>query len=657
MKSHVEASLLGLYLALLRDCEKAYPQLAKDWSRDHSRLLSIVNTRGISVFTLDLPAFGKHFLKCYTKGQLVPSGIPCMGTVRKEYPIPRLFKGLILRVFCKDGSLRPNVDLQAVHFLHQLFNTGKKWKGNCSDARIRDAVKDYFDIESVLPNPTLGWDCDELVPVRNLSVCDTLSGGNRTDPSRGQRDVQADLFPLEEKVAQDAITLGYIQLVADEIISRFRKFPWNDLRTKHGPGAVSVKPTSGSKYEFAHWPQKLENLFPHDLYGVTNSAEVLDIDYGRRFVNHEPPAKLISVPKTMKAPRLIAAEPIAHQWIQQGILRYLADEISAGNFAHCIDFKDQSLNGTMALVASSLGTHATIDLSAASDRVSCWLVERIFRSHPDLLMAMHSCRTRWVRNTVHSHFPEFLKLKKFAAMGSALTFPVQSIVFACIAVGSVLRSNNDPITYKSIDNACRQVRVFGDDIIIPSHAVGYVTKALTDLGLKINLDKTFSEGNFRESCGVDAVDGLDITPAYYLQGYVESKPESIASLVDCSNNLFRKGFWQAAQYVLSTIPRRILKDIPTVRVDSGAFGIISYSGPSIDRLKRRWNKDLHRFERKAYTLTTRVKSRPTEGRYHLHQFFTESPGPEFKFKTGVQVVTKAIARLGWVSEESLIIKL
>jgi hypothetical protein len=79
----------------------------------------------------------------------------------------------------------------------------------------------------------------------------------------------------------------------------------------------------------------------------------------------------------------------------------------------------------MAKEGSVSGEIATIDLSDASDRVSLALVEELFGFNPGFLRFLKLSRSPFAQ------LPggELVLLNKFASMGSALTFPVEAMVF------------------------------------------------------------------------------------------------------------------------------------------------------------------------------------------------------------------------------------
>jgi hypothetical protein len=419
--------------------------------------------------------------------------------------------------------------------------------------------------------------------------------------------------------------------------------PYEALRPKHGPGAVSDC-RGKSKYSFPNWPRKLELTFPSSEFAVPN-ANFFHEGIERKVLGlsaHEPPSRLIVVPKTQKAPRLIASEPVAHQWMQQAVRLFLLPKVESGILRGVVRFNDQTYSQKGALAASASGHGCTIDLSSASDRLSCWTVERFFRANLSLLEAFHACRTRWVVNEIDKKLPKYLVLKKFAPMGSALTFVVQSVVYATTSVACTMVERYGTSLYRmstkkfrlAAQKCARSTIVFGDDIIVPERSYSLVSEVLSYLGLKINTDKSFVGGFFYESCGVDAYAGVDVTPAYYLQDLVESDPSSLSSVVESSNNFHRKGLWKTAEWLSNQIPDRLSRRLGIVGHDDGAFGLASFCGRSFSHLKEKWNDQYQRNEYLMLTVFTREKRKQVEGIYSLFQYFTESPDPSLPWSSG-----------------------
>jgi hypothetical protein len=237
---------------------------------------------------------------------------------------------------------------------------------------------------------------------------------------------------------------------------------------------------------------------------------------------------------------------------------------------------------------------------------------------------MASVRTRFITNDIDKCSPKLWKLRKFASMGSALTFPVQSIVFLCLALA--VGCYQEQVPYYRVRSLRKKVRVYGDDIIIPAGWVPQFRAVLTALGLKINEAKTFTGKNFRESCGVDAFRGANVTPANVIQFYEESKPTSLRSVVEISNNFYLRGYFAASLRILSSVPKDVLKYVPWTKPGSRTFGRISGSG-FVPTSKVRWNVNTQVEE---FLMLDVISSQPADGqRYegfaNLLQYFTEDP--------------------------------
>ena len=656
MKSY-DKFLLGVLGAILKDVASWYPEGATEWMRAQARLHSLVKTRGVRFLTVDLVAAGKHFDRCLEVGAYSPSNLPGQAS-REGLAVPRLFEGLLVRVFSRtSGKLRRNVDITAISYLRQLYYAVKKIRMDANDSATYKTVAEFVSIEEAQRNPSLPWDEDTLCD-RNARLRLHIADGMRLSPG-----LEEPTFGFSEE--HDAPRLGVsdlypgvldtIQHVADIVSSGLGSLDLLGITPRHGPGAVADR-QGESKYDFPHWPQKLEGSFPSGFFAYYREGSWLDdeLDGGPLLSKGEPPSRLIAVPKTLKAPRLIAAEPTAHQWIQQGILDTLVSRMDKTLLSNCVSIRDQEPSRRLALQASIHRHLSTIDLSEASDRVSCWLVERMFRGNLDFLLAFHACRTRWLRNKIDRKSPEFVKLRKFTTMGSALTFPVQSIIYAIVSIGvdvwyrksilidgrrqpsiDVSRFQSGGVLKEAISSS-RRIRVFGDDIIHPVESTDLLMEVLSYLGLKVNLHKTFSASFFRESCGIDAYQGIEVTPCYVNEVPCDTEPESLISVVESSNNFHKRGLWNTADYLVNALPPWFRRELGVKAVGSGAFGLSSFVGADVSHLKSRWNDQLHHWEVRAYVaLPKGNKKRGIRGSAALLQYFTEKPPATVKWLNGV----------------------
>ena len=572
-KSQVQM-LLHVVAGILKDVRLAYPEyLGVD--RDLARLTQLVKDRGLGVFTLDLPQLDDLLLAGLESGRLAPKGYH---RYSKRIRVPRLFSGLWLRIFDKsDLCVRADADVNSIAFLRQLCCIGKKLEVPCSQKRELAAIEEYFDVERKLVSPTLNWAGDALDYHRaaRLHLDDRPDSDLPLFPSNNKDRGRIKLFLQRCQRIADIIGREFGPYCPECFIEA-RRAEGRSLGLSHGPGAVAERGGLYDKYGFTNWSAKLEGFLPFDEYGKMPS------DPRSKPRNHEVPARLICVPKTAKGPRIIAAEPSEHMFGQRLFATWFEDRIASTFVGDFIDLRDQSKSGKMVLRASRSGELATIDLSSASDRLSLWLVERIFRSNPSILRALHGTRTRWIRDSITG---ESVKLKKFASQGTAITFPMQSVVFLVIALAS--NCYGDAGSIDGLRRLRGKVRVYGDDIIVPSTGYAETVDLLTELGLKVNVRKCFSNGNFRESCGTDAYKGYDVTPIKP-KSIVSDTPALGVAVIEAINNLFLKGYWYASEQLQNRQPPRSLTRLGVVGPNAGATGLQSYSfGTVLSRIDNR----------------------------------------------------------------------
>ncbi|DAD49968.1 RNA-directed RNA polymerase [ssRNA phage Zoerhiza.2_27] len=640
MTKGLDFDFLGLYQAILADCEVYLPNRHVQWERDLNRLVSLYKHRGPSIFTIDLPALGKSLDLSLANRSLNLEGLNHSGSRHPNSKIPRLFWGLWSLLFDDAGCLKDDVDPNVVLFLRTLLYAGKNFKSDCSPRYLYEAIGEFYAIESQMAPPSQIWDGDgsDLEPSGLGHLCDL-------SPWVLDPDVQ----PLLQGGDINDL-LRTVQRTADMVSAQFGWFDPAETFFRHGPGAVSDLTGGSYKYDFPTWSDRLESVFPWSEYGTTGLGLGFGSDTTITPRADEGASALKAVPKSMKGPRLIAAEPTSHQWIQQGIAWWLSSNLERTLLRDSIDFRSQRKSRELALAGSLTGRYATIDLKSASDRISCHLVQRIFRRNLTLLRPMIVSRTRYMTNDEDKSRERLIKLRKFSTQGSALTFPIQSIIFATVAIG-VGKFLNPTRDYKWLG---RQVQVFGDDIIVPNHWEPSVRVTLELLGLRVNVTKTFSKGNFRESCGMDAWEGHDVTPPHILSGYRESDPGTLGSLIAVSNNFYLKGFWRAADWIVSSVPPAIRNKIAVVGPTSGVFGLVSRCGGHLaSSLKKRWNGDLHREEVRLLCISAKSKTVKQNKASALLQYFTAAPDPYYMYESGVAVAGVPITRHTWVPTQEL----
>jgi hypothetical protein len=396
---------------------------------------------------------------------------------------------------------------------------------------------------------------------------------------------------------------------------------------KHGPGATAERISGNQKYVWRRWHDRLEPYFhlvgqgyPNGLPAESNELEITSIIPQ----NQEQPVRVTPVPKTLKGPRIIAIEPCCVQFAQQGMRDLLYRKIESYWLTRDhINFSDQTVNQKLAISSSLTGQFATIDLSDASDRVPRSLALEMFRSNPDFRDAIDACRSS---NAALPDGTIIGPLRKFASMGSALCFPVEAMYFYTICVVALLEIQNLPVSPRNVFNVSRGLYVYGDDIVVPATYAVFVLDYLRKYNCKVNDAKTFYRGNFRESCGVDAFAGYEVTPTYLRQMRPENKQQAdrLISWAATANLFYKKGYWRTATLMFKEL-ESILGNIPYVSEQSSAIGRISFLGFCS---AERWNKDLQRFEIKAYVPSPVYRKDKLSGYSALSKCLTSSDVPK-----------------------------
>ncbi len=549
MKSNV-SDYLELLSCIYKDaCSKCIADVSD--LRDLETIRSRVESGGMSFLTISLPKFCRDFERSLALGYIDPTFFPYF---RKNGSIPAFLQGMIGLVFNRetgriyDESSEHWSDFPTlVESVRQICLAFQKVEIECTPERVAQALQNYTAIErsfeSFSPTPA------------DFSFFERVSGvlwGN---------------------------CMANICL--------------DQLSPRHGPGTTAESISGNQKYVWRTWHERLEPFFPilENAYslGAYQSKELKLVTVVKP--EHEQPVKVVTVPKTLRGPRIIAIEPVCMQYAQQAIRRGIYSAIETYDLtAGHVNFRDQSINQGLAISASSDGLLATIDLSDASDRVPLDLALLMFRSNPDLQDAVAACRT------TRAKLPSGLviDLKKFASMGSALCFPIEAMYFYTICVIALLRAQNLPVSRANIYRVSRDIHVYGDDLVVPTTYAITVLDHLQQYNCKVNSSKTFVSGYFRESCGDDAYRGYLVTPVYLrkLRPKNRRQASELISWVSTANAFYLKGYWNVASYMFAHC-EKILGPLPFVSPESSALGRVSFLGY---RSAERWSRNYHRYE-------------------------------------------------------------
>lgn len=383
-------------------------------------------------------------------------------------------------------------------------------------ARIQNAsVREYLDdCCSRHSFPDL---CDYILPIQELSTTDLINARQvlaffqkRSDLDIGvdrraealKKFVASEQKCLESNELFRAWSAGRVQLrptVEHILFCAQRKIARvlgtvpeiEDIHPRFGPGATTQLPRKmacaklklsqplACSGDMAPILSSVLATLPHLLPDGEVVTVPVEIHAG----------KLVTVPKNAKTDRTVMIEPWLNSFVQLGYGQYITERLRRVG----VDLSDQSRNKALAREGSLTGDLATLDLSSASDTISVGLVEHLLPLDWYLLLSQ-------LRTSIVEVDGTRTTLQKFSSMGNGFTFPLESLIFWAIASSAV--------------GSERSVSVYGDDIIVPTHKVSAVIEALDACGFSVNLEKSFWSGPFRESCGGDYLNGIDVRPCY-----------------------------------------------------------------------------------------------------------------------------------------------
>jgi hypothetical protein len=228
--------------------------------------------------------------------------------------------------------------------------------------------------------------------------------------------------------------------------------------------------------------------------------------------------QLFTVKKKFEMDRCAFKPPVLNAWLQRGIGITIRNRLQRVGLN--LQFQ-QEVNREFARIGSATGLFATLDLSSASDSICRQMLKSILS--PDwytTLFATSAQVYQLSRSYCERHGldPDSLHpYQMMSAMGCGYTFELETALFYAICTSVV------PAVWV-LDSgkggkAVRQwphVKVYGDDIIVPSAYAARVISALTLFGLSVNEQKSHigRSPGFRESCGGDFLYGAAVRPLY-----------------------------------------------------------------------------------------------------------------------------------------------
>jgi len=568
-------SLIALWNVLANEMAS---RCSTSTTMDSKTILGRTEKEGLSFLTITLPTFGKDLQYCLDQGFIVPKAF--LSFRKSGSCLPSFLRGFTERIFDSGtGVLLDEPDIEAIYAIRQLTLIFSKMLLPCTPERERKAMSDYIQCDMEVDN------IESTLPHSDVSEFGRMA-----------------------------------QLLFSSLFSELdRKIYDGDIVPKHGPGAVAEKLTSNGKYQSQYWTDRLEEVFHVGDFLYPNPRFISE-DYSSDGIDfHEPgaemPSRVISVPKTQKTPRIIAIEPSAIQYVQQGLLEAIMQNIHSSFLDGFIGTRSQEPNQLLAQKGSLDGSLATLDLSEASDRVSSKLVRTLMRNHPLSERAVFACRSE--RASVPGQ--GIISLSKFASMGSALCFPMEAMVFLTIIFLGIEKEQGHHFTKKAELLAfLGEVRVYGDDLIVPVKYVHTVVDLLEHFGARVGRPKSFWNGSFRESCGKEYFKGHDVSYVKVRRNFPLQRQQvaEVVSLVELRNQFYFAGNWGICKWLDGKI-EGILQYFPSVEPTSPALGRHSFLG----YVSEKEDEHLHRPLVKAHVVSSVPPRDPLEGPGALLKFF------------------------------------
>jgi len=399
-------------------------------------------------------------------------------------------------------------------------------------------------------------------------------------------------------------------------LDRLRPGPGSSRGSKHTDFIGKLFHSELTTYDKHLWKYYKDNI-PILWKAAENKRQV---QYGECCIVKS--SKLTFAKKNFDISRVINTEALVEMLFQLGLGDLMEDCLM--DWFNINLSKQPTINRFLAKLGSIYGSHATVDLKSASDLNSTRFMNWFFDRR--MLQPLDTVRAKCIELPDGS----ILNLETYSTMGNGFTFPLQTIVFACIVEAAYheLRIPTDN------SGAIPAFSVFGDDIICVAKAYDKVLALLEWCGFRVNKQKSFNTGSFRESCGEDFFKGHNVRGVYIKRFHHETHKFSVF------NRLTR---WSIRNGVdLSDILRHIkgLVDFRPVPFDeSDAAGI--KTPYSMSGLHRRRDGSV-RFKRwKA------VPNRKSSRRYECNPIALEIAALG-GYLTGSSRLTSSLRNGGWM---------
>lgn len=520
---------------MIVDLIEQFRALAIDTNLDPfttSYCINRINSEGISFLVVTLPKLSSSVLRSLELGYFDRSELTCFKWKRKSL---LFFQKFLNKIFCpKTGLVLEVVDPVSLGNLRQLCDYSYKLALPFTDKQLEDAASAYKNVERSLGLP---FDRDLVDRVR--------------------KDFETHFPAIRKSVPSDVFHQGLV---------------------RPGPGTFAGKDRDWylRKYRDFSYTKELNPFSGHFRYSKPTRL-------GPPVKDSSDYSEVLFVPKDSRGPRVISREPFIRLKAQMAFFDWLTNALHWAT-SHRIEFHDQSANRELARLSSIDKGLSTIDLSSASDRVRFDVCLNIFSNCPAIRFFLLNVRTTHAKLN-----GEIIRLKKVSGMGSGLTFPLMSFLLYLVSVRAIV--DNSRYSYKQ---AMKLVCTFGDDLIIPTKYVSFVTDYIEKVGLVVNRSKSFSSSFFRESCGGDYYFGHDVTPVRFKlsSGNIQSKgtklylkdPGAILGLERHCRELYSKGMYSLLEYYYRVLETR-LGELPYITEGSPVLGRMAPVSVALSKLR------------------------------------------------------------------------
>lgn len=494
-KARLSIWLRGIYGSLARDLS-----LSKD---DRAYLFNRIDKEGLAFVTRILPLYSKYMLACIeARGNHTECALPTSFMRRKDGS-PRFLGSLF-----KSAMSGDSIDIFRIR---QLCEYGYKIAMPFTEAQLLKAEAKYEKCEDEMGqfeaknyHSLYEWDeklrkiFEHLYPKLSSASADQILGCCRPRFGPGS-------------FLENGKTVSELYRYSTRFLAGKRKAPRSKLSRYLIENGY---PLNRAFAKDSNLCKLMSKKAPVTVIGGVPRAAKPFLGYFRSrpssnsqkpFLTDPIPAcRLAFVPKDSRGPRTISVEPLSMSSISLGYNDYLRENIERESNGR-VRFSDQSKHRELAREGSVKINYATVDLESASDRVRKLQIFRITRNAPGLRWGIRNSRTKLV---IYPSSNDRAELRKFANMGNGLCFPFLSLSVQLSAVAGVKAA----FPLLSIREISKKIWVYGDDLICPVEWYEAIVYGLEKSWLKVNSDKSYVHGLFRESCGGDYHNGNDVTP-------------------------------------------------------------------------------------------------------------------------------------------------